>query len=590
MNVFSYFTEQVQLAVKAMQDAGELPAGLDLSRIVAEPPRDASHGDVATNAAMVIAKPAGAKPRDLAEAVAARLAGNRYVEGTEVAGPGFVNIRLSDDFWRDRLRELLKSGPAALIDDIGKGRRANVEYVSANPTGPLHVGHARGAVVGDALASLLAAVGYDVTREYYINDAGAQVDTLAWSAYLRYLQAIGETVDEADFEGFYPGDYLIPVGEALAARHGKALKDAVGAVARGTTPLPEPLVAVRGFVIDAMMDMVRDDLGRLGVHQDVFSSERAMVESGAIERCLKALEAGGHVYTGVLEPPKGKKPEEWEPVPQTLFRSTAFGDDLDRPLKKSDGSWTYFAPDIAYHNEKVSRGFDVLINVFGADHAGYVKRLKASVAALSGGKVEFDILLTQLVNLYENGEPFRMSKRAGRFITVRDVVDAVGKDVMRFIMLTRKSDVTLDFDLVKVKEQSKDNPVFYVQYAHARICSVMRNAAENGIDVSGLACADLASLTDAGEIALIKAMARWPRVVESAAEAHEPHRIATYLHELASDFHGHWNRGKDDSSLRFIVDDDAAATRARLALIDGVRQVIAAGLAIFGVDPVEEMR
>ena len=590
MNVFSYFTEQIQLVVKAMQAAGELPDGLELSRVVAEPPRDASHGDVATNVAMVLAKPAGAKPRDLAVALAGRLKDVHYVEGVEVAGPGFINLSLSEDFWRDRLRELLKSGPSALIDDIGKGRRANVEYVSANPTGPLHVGHARGAVVGDALASLLAAVGYDVTREYYINDAGAQVDTLAWSAYMRYLQALGETVDEADFEGFYPGDYLVPVGEALAARHGTALKDAVGGAARGTNPLPEPLVAVRSFTIDAMMDMVRDDLARLGVRQDVFSSERAMVESGAIERCLASLEEGGHVYTGVLEPPKGKKAEEWEPVPQTLFRSTEFGDDLDRPLKKSDGSWTYFAPDIAYHNEKVGRGFDLLIDVFGTDHAGYVKRLKASVAALSGGKVDFDILLTQLVNLYENGEPFRMSKRAGRFITVRDVVDAVGKDVMRFIMLTRKSDVMLDFDLVKVKEQSKDNPVFYVQYAHARICSVMRNAAESGVDTSGLACADLSSLTDPSEISLVKAMARWPRVVESAAEAHEPHRIATYLHELASDFHGHWNRGRDEPHLRFIVDDDAQATRARLALIDGVRQVIAAGLAIFGVDPVEEMR
>jgi len=590
MNVFSYFTEQVQLVVKAMQAAGELPDGLDLSRIVAEPPRDASHGDVATNAAMVLAKPAGAKPRDLATILAARLNDVRYVEGTEIAGPGFVNIRLSPDFWRDRLRELLKSGPSALLADLGQGRRANVEYVSANPTGPLHVGHARGAVVGDALASLLAAVGYDVTREYYVNDAGGQVDTLAWSAYLRYLQAIGQTVDEADFEGFYPGDYLVPVGEALAREHGTALRDAVGDVARGTTPLPEPLVAVRDFTIEAMMDMVRDDLARLGVRQDVFSSERGMVESGAIERCLKALESGGHIYTGVLEPPKGMKPDDWEPMPQTLFRSTAFGDDLDRPLKKSDGSWTYFAPDIAYHNEKVGRGFDLLIDVFGADHAGYVKRLKASVAALSGGKVAFDILLTQLVNLYENGEPFRMSKRAGRFITVRDVVDAVGKDVMRFIMLTRKSDVMLDFDLVKVTEQSKDNPVFYVQYAHARIRSVLRNAAESGVDISGLACADLASLTDESELGLIKTMARWPRVVESAAEAHEPHRIATYLHELASDFHGHWNRGKDDPSLRFIVDDNAQATRARLALIDGVRQVIAAGLAIFGVEPAEEMR
>jgi len=589
MNVFSYFTDRVQDLVKAMEAAGELPAGTDASRIVAEPPRDPSHGDVATNAALVLAKQAGLKPRELGEAIARRLAAGAEVEATEVAGPGFVNIRLSDDFWRDRLRELLKSGPAALVADLGRGRKANVEYVSANPTGPMHVGHARGAVVGDALASLFEAVGWKVTREYYVNDAGGQVDTLAWSAYLRYLQAIGEAVPDEAFEGFYPGDYLIPVGEALARQHGTALRDAVGDAARGG-PLPEALEQVRQSTIAAMMELIKGDLAQLGVHQEVFTSERGLVESGGIEHCLEALEEGGHVYTGVLEPPKGKKPDDWEPVPQTLFRSTAFGDDLDRPLRKSDGSWTYFAPDIAYHYDKVRRGFDMLVNVFGADHAGYVKRLKASVAALSGGKVELDILLTQLVNLYENGEPFRMSKRAGRFITVRDVLDAVGKDVMRFIMLTRKSDVMLDFDLVKVTEQSKDNPVFYVQYAHARIRSVMRNAAEGGVDTSGLACADLAGLSDPGEISLIRTMARWPRVVEGAAEAHEPHRIATYLHELASEFHGHWNRGKDDPGLRFIVDDDPATTRARLALIDGVRQVMAAGLTIFGVEPAEEMR
>jgi len=588
MNVYSYLQERVQELVKDLQASGVLAGDLDLSRIQAEPARDPAHGDVATNAALVLAKQAGQKPRDLAVRIAEALAGGE-VAAADVAGPGFVNIRLADVFWRDRLAELLKSGPRALIADIGHGRKANVEYVSANPTGPLHVGHARGAIYGDVLASLFEAVGYDVTREYYINDAGAQVDTLAWSAYLRYLEALGETVPEADFEGFYPGEYLIPVGQELAKLYGTALRDAVGEVKRGGA-LPEALVPVRQFTIDAMMALIREDLATVGIYQEIFSSERAMVDSGGIERCLKDLQDRGLVYVGVLEPPKGMKPDDWEPIPQTLFKSTEFGDDLDRALKKSDGSWTYFAPDIAYHHDKVRRGYDVMIDIFGVDHAGYVKRLKASVAALSGGKVDFDILLTQLVNLYEAGEPFRMSKRAGRFVTVRDVVEAVGKDVLRFIMLTRRTDAPLDFDLVKVKEQSKDNPVFYVQYAHARVCSVMRHARDEGIETGGLASADLSPLVHAEELALIKQLTLWPRVVESAAEAHEPHRIATYLHELASGFHSLWNLGRDDPSLRFLVAEDLALTRARLALIEGVRQVIAAGLGIFGVEPAEEMR
>lgn len=590
MNVYSEFTDKIQAVIQDMKDAGEIAGEVDASRVLAEPPRDLSHGDVATNAALVLSKAVGMKPRDLADMIVPRIAADANVTSAEVAGPGFVNIRLSDDFWRDRLRELLKVGPAAQIPDVGKGRTANVEYVSANPTGPMHVGHARGAVYGDALAALLEAVGYDVTREYYVNDAGAQVDTLAWSAYQRYRQALGETVAEEAFEGLYPGEYLIEVGEALAREHGSALKEAVGDAVRGDGDLPEALIPVRDFTINAMMDLIRSDLAGVGIKQDVFSSENAMVQSGGIEACLKKLEDKGLIYTGVLEPPKGMKPDDWEPVPQTLFRSTDFGDDLDRPLKKSDGSWTYFAPDIAYHNSKVERGFDLMINIFGADHAGYVKRLKASVAALSDGKADFDILLTQLVNLYENGEPFRMSKRAGRFITLRDVVDAVGKDVLRFIMLTRKVEAPLDFDLVKVKEQSKDNPVFYVHYAHARICSVLRNAAEAGFDVSGLDCADLSFLKDEAEIALIRALARWSRVVEGAAESHEVHRISTYLYEVASEFHGLWNKGRDDPSLRFLVEGQADLTRARLALIDGVRQVIAEGLHLFGVEPLEEMR
>ena len=588
MNVYSHFQERIQALVKDMQASGLLASGLDLSRIQAEPARDPAHGDVATNAALVLAKQVGQQPRDLARRIADGLAGDDVIEA-DVAGPGFVNIRLADAFWRDRLAELLMNGPEALLGDIGRGRKANVEYVSANPTGPLHVGHARGAIYGDVLAALFEAVGFDVTREYYVNDAGAQVDTLAWSAYLRYLEALGETVPEAAFEGFYPGEYLIPVGRDLARIHGTALKAAVGDTKRGGA-LPEALLPVRKFTIDAMMDLIRDDLAAVGIRQEIFSSERAMVESGGIERCLTDLEDRGLIYEGVLEPPKGMKPEDWEPVPQTLFRSTEFGDDLDRPLRKSDGSWAYFAPDIAYHNDKVRRGYDVMIDIFGVDHAGYVKRLKASVAALSGGKVDFDILLTQLVNLYQAGEPFRMSKRAGRFVTVRDVVDAVGKDVLRFIMLTRRTDAPLDFDLVKVKEQSKDNPVFYVQYAHARVCSVMRHARDEGIDTGNLAGVDLSPLVHGEELALIKQLSLWPRVVESAAEAHEPHRIATYLHELASSFHSLWNLGRDDPSRRFLIADEVALTRARLALIEGVRQVIAAGLGIFGVEPAEEMR
>jgi len=588
MNVYTDFQERIQGLVKGIQASGAWSPDLDLSRILAEPTRDPSHGDIATNVAMVLAKQLGQKPRDIAQRIADGLTGDDIARA-EVAGPGFVNIRLSDDFWRARLSELLRDGPKALLSDIGRGRKANVEYVSANPTGPLHVGHARGAIYGDVLAALFEAVGYDVTREYYINDAGAQVDTLAWSAYLRYLEALGDDIAEADFEGLYPGDYLIPVGRDLAEKYGASLKVNVGDAERGG-PLPDAMVPVRQFTTAAMMDLIRDDLAAVGIKQEVFSSERAMVESGAIERCLERLEGQGLIYSGVLEPPKGMTPEDWEPVPQTLFKSTQFGDDLDRPVKKSDGSWSYFAPDIAYHNDKVERGYDVMIDVFGVDHGGYVKRLKASVAALSGGKVTFDILLTQLVNLYEAGEPFRMSKRAGRFVTVRDVVDAVGKDVLRFIMLTRRTDAPLDFDLVKVTEQSKDNPVFYVQYAHARICSVMRNAADEGVAIAGLADADVTPLAHADELALIKQLSLWPRVVEAAAEAHEPHRIATYLHELASSFHSLWNQGRDDPSLRFIVSGDAGLTRARLALIEGVRQVIAAGLDMFGVQPAQEMR
>ena len=590
MNVHDEFSSRIRVIVRSLEKAGVLTGSHDPGRIRVSPPRDAGHGDLASNAAMVLARNAAGGPREIAEHIAALLREDPDVAGVDIAGPGFVNITLARDFWLARLRDLLESGPESLVPDIGRGGKACVEYVSANPTGPPHVGTARGAVFGDALASLLEAVGWDVTREYYINDAGAQVDTLAWSAYLRYLQALGEPVDETALEGLYPGEYLVETGGALAGIHGTALRDAVGDCEPGTRPLPAPLEPVRTFVTDRMMDIVREDLALIGVRQDVFSSERDMVQSGGIERCLEKLEGKGLLYTGVLEPPRGKEPEDWEPVPQTLFRATRFGDDLDRPLRKSDGSWSYFAPDIAYHNTKVERGFDLIINVFGADHAGYVKRLKAAVAALSDGKARFDILLTQLVRFMDNDEVARMSKRSGRYVTLREVAESVGKDVVRFIMLTRRNDVPLDFDPLKVQEQSKDNPVFYVHYAHARTCSVLRKATSAGIDTHNLAGASSHLLVDDSEIALVRTLAGWPGVVAGAAEAHEPHRIATWLNGLAADFHSLWNKGRDDPDLRFIVEDDVELTRARLALIDAVRQVIASGLRLFGVETREEMR
>ena len=588
MNLYAEFTSRVQALVADLLPAAGR-AGT-LARILAEPPRDPAHGDLATNAALVAARPAAMPPPELARWLAARLAADPDVAAAEVAGPGFVNLRLRDGLWRRLLGERLRHGAMAGLADLGRGRKANVEYVSANPTGPLHIGHARGAVYGDALASLLAAVGFRVTREYYVNDAGSQIDKLARSAYLRYLQALGEEVPACLFQGLYPGDYLAATGEALAREHGDALKRAAGAAGSPDDPLPPVLALVRSFAVEAMTALIRDDLELLGIEPDVFSSERAMVASGGIESCLAKLERKGLVYTGVLEPPKGRKPEDWEPLPQTLFRSTAFGDDLDRPLKKSDGSWAYFAPDIAYHNGKLERGFEVVIDVFGSDHAGYVGRLKAAVAALSDGKARFDILLTQLVNLCEDGVPVRMSKRAGHFATLREVVDAVGKDVVRFLMLTRRPDAPLDFDLVRVREQSRDNPVFYVHYAHARIRSVMRHAEEAGVDTADLAAAPLDALAHEAEIALVKVLARWPRTVEGAAMAREPHRIASYLHELAGAFHALWNKGRDHPSLRFLGGNNAGATRARLALLQGVQQTIAAGLGLFGVEPREEMR
>ncbi len=581
MNLFADIRALVVTSLDAMVREGALPAGLDTSAVTVEPPRDAGHGDMATNAAMVLAKPAGQPPRALAEALAAHLARDPRVTAADVAGPGFLNLRLATSLWQDVVRAALTDAAGFGRSLMGAGTKVNVEFVSANPTGPMHVGHARGAVFGDALAALLAHAGYAVTREYYINDGGAQVDVLARSAYERYREAHGLSPEIA--EGLYPGDYLIPVGEALKAEFGDSFLN---------QPESVWLSTVREFATQAMMAMIRDDLALLGVRMDVFSSEKAVAASGNVEKAIAVLKSMGLIYEGTLEPPKGELPEDWEPRKQTLFRSTAFGDDVDRPVQKSDGAWTYFAPDIAYHWDKVTRGFDLLIDVLGADHGGYVKRLKAVVSALSNHRASLDCKLIQLVKLYKNGEPFKMSKRAGTFVTLRDVVEMAGRDVTRFIMLTRKNDAALDFDFAKVLEQSKDNPVFYVQYAHARIRSVMRKAADAGVavDDATLARADLTKLGHPAELALARKIAEWPRLVEIAARGQEPHRIAFYLYELASDFHGLWNRGNDDTTLRFVQDDNTATTQAKIALARATGVVISAGLGILGVTPAEEMR
>jgi len=580
MNLFADIRALVIGALAELEAAGSLPAGLDTGTVAVEPPRDPAHGDMATNAAMVLAKPAGMPPRQIAEALAGRLADDPRIAAAEVAGPGFLNLRLAPSVWQGVLRAVLTAGRDFGRSGMGQGLKVNIEFVSANPTGPMHVGHVRGAVFGDALASLLDFAGYAVTREYYINDGGAQVDVLARSAYERYREANG--LDPEIAEGLYPGDYLIPVGEALKERYGPSLID---------RPESEWLAELRDFATRAMMAMIRDDLAALGVTMDVYSSEKALYGTGRIEAALDRLRGMDMIYEGVLEPPKGKTPEEWEPREQTLFRSTAHGDDVDRPVMKSDGSWTYFAPDIAYHWDKIERGFDLLIDVLGADHGGYVKRMKAAVKALSNGRVPLDIKLIQLVKLWKNGAPFKMSKRAGTFVTLRDVVEQAGADVTRFVMLTRKNDAALDFDFDKVLEQSKDNPVFYVQYAHARVASVLRKAAEQGIaaDDATLAAADLAQLSHPAEIALAQKIAEWPRLVEIAARTGEPHRVAFYLYELASELHAHWNRGNDEPTLRFLQDDPAVA-QAKIALARASGVVISAGLAILGVTPAEEMR
>lgn len=584
-HIFADMQRRVADACRALG----LPASLDLSRIVVEPPRDATHGDMATNAAMVLSKDAGMKPRELADKLAAELRRDPLIEKVDIAGPGFINLTLKVEAWHGALRAALYDGVAFGRSAMGGSERVNVEYVSANPTGPMHVGHCRGAVFGDALANLLAFAGYDVTREYYINDAGAQVDVLARSAFLRYREALGESVTIP--EGLYPGDYLKPVGAALAKEHGAALKD---------KPETEWLPIARDKALTMMMAMIRDDLAALKVRHNVFFSERSLTQ-GPVDRVAETiawLRARNEVYEGRLPPPKGAPIEDWEDREQTLFRSSAFGDDVDRPLKKSDGGYTYFASDIAYHKDKIDRGFLNMVNVLGADHGGYVKRMQAAVKALSEGKAEFDAKLVQLVRLMRGGEPVKMSKRSGEFVTLREVVDEVGADAVRFMMLYRKNDATLDFDLAKVIEQSKDNPVFYVQYGHARGHSVFRNAREALPDLPGEAAARVTWLADApldrliadGEVSLMKRLALYPRLVESAAAAHEPHRVAFYLYELASEFHALWAQGTNAPHLRFIIPNDALITKARLALVQAVVSVIASGLALLGVSAPEEMR
>ncbi len=584
MNVFKDFRKRLLGLLDEMVAAGELPVGLDTARVTVESPREASHGDMSTNAAMVLAGQVGTAPRQLAPQLALRLGALPEVLTAEVAGPGFVNLRFAPDFWRVQVAEVLRAGTAYGASTIGAGQRVNIEYVSANPTGPLHAAHARGAVVGDALANLLEKAGFIVAREYYINDAGSQVETLGRSAYLRYREALGEEIGEIP-AGLYPGDYLKEVGRALAERDGGRWLD---------QPESTWLPVLRDFAIDRIMLGIREDLATLGIGINVFSSERALVASGAVQAAFEELSARGLIYQGVLDPPKGKKPDDWEPRPQTLFRATDYGDDVDRPLRKSDGSWTYFANDIAYHLDKFRRGFTVLIDVLGADHGGYVKRMQAATTAITGGKAALDVKICQLVHLMDQGKPVKMSKRAGTFVTLRDVIDEVGRDVVRFIMLTRRNDQTLDFDFAKVTEQSKDNPVFYVQYCHARCRSVLRHAAETRpaavLTLEALAEAPLHRLVEPEELALIRIMAGWPRLVEGAAEAHEAHRVAFYLYDLAAGFHALWNKGKDDTTLRFLAPDDAELTLARLALVQAVATVVASGLAVIGVEPVEEMR
>ncbi|MBX4940905.1 arginine--tRNA ligase [Rhizobium binae] len=585
MNLFTDFEARIKTALEQIDLVREKRSELDFGRITVEPPRDASHGDVATNAAMVLAKPLGSNPRALADVIIAKLKEDADVADVSVAGPGFINIRLAVGYWQRLLASIIASGTDYGRSTLGAGRKVNVEYVSANPTGPMHVGHCRGAVVGDALANLLAFAGYGVEKEYYINDAGSQIDVLARSVFLRYREALGERIGEIP-SGLYPGDYLVPVGQSLAADYGVRLHN---------MPEEQWMPIVKDRTIDAMMAMIREDLAALNVHHDIFFSERTLHANGAaaIRTAINDLTFKGYVYKGTLPPPKGQLPEDWEDREQTLFRSTEVGDDMDRPLIKSDGSYTYFAADVAYFKNKFDRGFDEMIYVLGADHGGYVKRLEAVARGVSDGKAKLTVLLCQLVKLYRNGEPVKMSKRSGDFVTLREVVEEVGRDSVRFMMLYRKNSEPLDFDFAKVTEQSKDNPVFYVQYAHARCMSVFRQAREAfpGLEVSpeDLAKA-VAGIGDPAELQLVAKLAEFPRVVEAAAQSQEPHRIAFYLYDLASSFHAHWNKGKDQTELRFVNDKNRESSIARLGLVYAVASVLKSGLAITGTAAPDEMR
>ncbi|MCH4546928.1 arginine--tRNA ligase [Rhizobium sp. WYCCWR 11279] len=585
MNLFTDFEARIKTALEQIDLVREKRSELDFGRIAVEPPRDASHGDVATNAAMVLAKPLGTNPRALADVIIAKLKEDADVADVSVAGPGFINIRLAVGYWQRLLASMIGAGTDYGRSTLGEGKKVNVEYVSANPTGPMHVGHCRGAVVGDALANLLAFAGYGVEKEYYINDAGSQIDVLARSVFLRYREALGEKIGEIP-SGLYPGDYLVPVGQSLAADYGVRLHN---------MPEEQWMPIVKDRTIDAMMVMIREDLAALNVHHDVFFSERTLHANGAaaIRTAINDLTFKGFVYKGTLPPPKGQLAEDWEDREQTLFRSTEVGDDMDRPLIKSDGSYTYFAADVAYFKNKFDRGFNEMIYVLGADHGGYVKRLEAVARGVSDGKAKLTVLLCQLVKLYRNGEPVKMSKRSGDFVTLRDVVEEVGRDSVRFMMLYRKNSEPLDFDFAKVTEQSKDNPVFYVQYAHARCMSVFRQAREAfpDLDVSHEKLAKtVAGIGDPAELQLVAKLAEFPRIVEAAAQSQEPHRIAFYLYDLASSFHAHWNKGKDQPELRFVNDKNRESSIARLGLVYAVASVLKSGLAITGTAAPDEMR
>ena len=584
MNVFEFVRGQIVAVVAGLIERGELRNVADLSRIVVEPPKDTSHGDMATNVALVLSKEAGISPRELAELLVPLILKIDGVSHAAIAGPGFINLMLDDTLYNDVLKNILASGPEFGQSQVGQGEAVNVEYVSANPTGPLHVGHGRGAVFGDALASLLGSANYRVVREYYINDAGAQVDVLARSAFLRYCEALGQEIGEIP-DGLYPGDYLKPVGTALAASYGDRL-----------TGLPESewIDIVRSKAIEMMLDLIKEDLAVLGIRHDLFFSERSLAlgEKDVIRATIDDMINRDLVYQGRLLPPKGAPVEDWEDREQTLFRATDFGDDVDRPLLKSDGSYTYFAADIAYHRSKFDRGFSNMIDVWGADHSGYIKRMTAAVKAVTGGKAALDVKICQLVRLLRDGQPVKMSKRSGDFVTLREVVDEVGADAVRFMMLFRKNDASLDFDLSKVVEQSKENPVFYVQYAHARCCSIRRQAENffHGDDLGDLHTSDFNQLGDVSEKTVIRRLSQYPRLIEAAALAHEPHRIAFYLYDLAADFHALWNRGKDDPVMRFIIEDNKVVSLARLGLVESVKFVIASGLGVLGVSAPKEMR